>query len=46
MHNVQNQYYVFLYDTVDDDVVISREAAQADTQILVTAAPYVRIPGQ
>lgn len=46
VHNVQNQYYVFLYDTVDDDVVISREAAQADTQILVTAAPYVRIPGQ
>jgi len=27
VHDVQNQHYVLLYDTMDDDVVVSRESA-------------------
>ena len=34
------------YDAVDDDVIVSGKAAQAGAQIIVTATPQVRIPGQ
>jgi len=46
MHNVQNQHRIVLYDAVDDDVIVGGEAAQARSQIIVTATPQVRIPGQ
>jgi len=46
MHHVQNQYNFVLVDTMDEDVVVRGETTQTRTQIIVTAQPNVRIPGQ
>jgi hypothetical protein len=46
VHDMQDQHHVVLYDAVDKDVIVSGEAAQTETQIIVATTPHVRIPGQ
>jgi len=36
MHHMQNEYYAFLFDAVDDDVVASRQTAQPTAQIIIS----------
>ena len=31
VHDMQNEHHIVFHDAVDDDVIISREAAQAGT---------------
>ena len=46
MHNVQDQHDVIFFDPMNDDIVISREAAQTGTQIVITPPAKVRMPGK
>jgi len=45
VHDVQNQHHVILHNAVDDDIIVSHEAAEAEAQIITTPS-HVRIPGQ
>jgi hypothetical protein len=46
MRDVQNQRYIVLSNTVDNDVIVGREAAQARAEIAVAAAADVGISSQ
>ena len=46
MHDMQNQHHVILFDAMDNEVVVSREAAQAGTQVIVALSSHEWIPRQ
>ncbi len=46
MHDVQNQHHIVFSNTMDDQVIVSGEAAQARAQIVVTPPPQVWMSSQ
>src|SRR5271157_3892310 len=46
VRNMQDQHNVVLFDAMDDDIVVSRKAAQAGAQIVITPPSQVRMPGK